>query len=575
MSNRTSWTHIRTSYLHDDVRKGLEARIADPLWTLARQWQLGEFDGDDAASPIKIKVRHGSVSVGGLASPRTPNAKHPIKHDDLIEPLIEAAPAENGPARPRMAGEAGLQLLRMMRPQAREAALRKLQAAYPLTPGDAIDAKSEKLLGYLVRGAFDGLALRAAIGTLPARLAQLTGLAQREADKIAASWVAYVDGRFADQVGDGFWEQDHLEHRARLHAQQGNAVDIILATDEHTGGDLDWHAFDIPRGGAKGNAGEPQEQETLWLLPTPISYSGMPAERFWDFEDGEVFFGGITLEKTDLAQLVLTEFATVYSNDWFMMPVPVETGTLNRIISVEVFDTFGDVTRVNACATEDTGARPWRFFELAGDPSAKDGVAPWLYIPRGISGGDHSRPVELVMFTRDEMANLAWGIEQIVESPAGEPINRDQHWKRVRDDFPDYTGEGDLPEETGDPERDTAWRYRLLTTAPPHWIPFAPEIINNIATGRLVRSRMGEWELLGTARDTLAGPQGRIMDPGAPMVVEEEELMRGGIEVARRYESARTPDGRLLIWASRRKRPASGEKSSGRVTDVIRTKTNS
>ena len=31
--------------------------MRDPLWMLTRQWQMGEFRGDDAGSPIAAKVR--------------------------------------------------------------------------------------------------------------------------------------------------------------------------------------------------------------------------------------------------------------------------------------------------------------------------------------------------------------------------------------------------------------------------------------------------------------------------------------------------------------------------------------
>ena len=323
---------------------------------------------------------------------------------------------------------------------------------------------------------------------------------------------------------------------------------------------------------ASGNDKPIARQKTEWLLPTPISYSGMPAERYWDFEDGEVFFGGLTLARTDLAQVILTEFATVYSNDWFMVPVPAETGTLSRVTLLEVHDIFGEVTEIRPAAVQDGGQRPWRFFELRGDPSVRQKVAPWVYVPRAVVGGEESRPVERVLFTRDEMANLAWGIEQIVETGAALPRDRAQHWNRVRDAFAAYTGEEapEQPPETD--EDDPAWVYRLLSTAPPHWVPFAPEVANNLPTGRLVRSRMGEWDLLGAAREALAGARGQIMDPTAPMVLQEEEVLRGGTEASRRYQTARAPDGRLLLWTSNAKRPAGGDRSSGRETDLIETR---
>ena len=34
-----------------DLEQGMRARVADPVWFLARQWQLGEFHGHDAGTP--------------------------------------------------------------------------------------------------------------------------------------------------------------------------------------------------------------------------------------------------------------------------------------------------------------------------------------------------------------------------------------------------------------------------------------------------------------------------------------------------------------------------------------------
>ena len=40
-----------------DIDEGLAARVHDPLWMLARQWQFGEFRGDDAGSPSSVAMR--------------------------------------------------------------------------------------------------------------------------------------------------------------------------------------------------------------------------------------------------------------------------------------------------------------------------------------------------------------------------------------------------------------------------------------------------------------------------------------------------------------------------------------
>ena len=37
--------------------RGLEASVRDPAWFLARQWQIGEFLGEDAGSPATVTLR--------------------------------------------------------------------------------------------------------------------------------------------------------------------------------------------------------------------------------------------------------------------------------------------------------------------------------------------------------------------------------------------------------------------------------------------------------------------------------------------------------------------------------------
>jgi hypothetical protein len=36
--------------------RSLAAEIRDAAWMLTRQWQLGEFEGDDAGSPVAAQV---------------------------------------------------------------------------------------------------------------------------------------------------------------------------------------------------------------------------------------------------------------------------------------------------------------------------------------------------------------------------------------------------------------------------------------------------------------------------------------------------------------------------------------
>ena len=52
MPSITSWMRLEPRSRNPEMNTSLQARIYDPLWLLARQWQLGEFQGEDNGSPV-------------------------------------------------------------------------------------------------------------------------------------------------------------------------------------------------------------------------------------------------------------------------------------------------------------------------------------------------------------------------------------------------------------------------------------------------------------------------------------------------------------------------------------------
>ena len=67
-------TQHKPTVAQRNLRPGLEARLHDPLWLLARQRQMGEFFGEDAGSPVKVEVEADAfpadrVVLGGQALP--------------------------------------------------------------------------------------------------------------------------------------------------------------------------------------------------------------------------------------------------------------------------------------------------------------------------------------------------------------------------------------------------------------------------------------------------------------------------------------------------------------------------
>ena len=51
------WDRIEPHTRDPDLEEALQARLGDPLWLMARQWQVGEFKGEDAGSAAKARVQ--------------------------------------------------------------------------------------------------------------------------------------------------------------------------------------------------------------------------------------------------------------------------------------------------------------------------------------------------------------------------------------------------------------------------------------------------------------------------------------------------------------------------------------
>src|SRR5689334_19052314 len=97
-----SWTRLEPQSTLGDPRPGIEARVHDPLWFIARQWQLGEFQGEDAGTPLIVRVATRTRTVdrwAPLGEAEADLTGRPFGKEarDLLEPTIEREPAAGGP----------------------------------------------------------------------------------------------------------------------------------------------------------------------------------------------------------------------------------------------------------------------------------------------------------------------------------------------------------------------------------------------------------------------------------------------------------------------------------------------
>lgn len=63
----TGYNRLEPSQRTKNFDRSLKAEIRDPLWMLTRQWQFGEFEGDDSGSPVTAQIYGEHTKVDRIA----------------------------------------------------------------------------------------------------------------------------------------------------------------------------------------------------------------------------------------------------------------------------------------------------------------------------------------------------------------------------------------------------------------------------------------------------------------------------------------------------------------------------
>jgi hypothetical protein len=442
----------------------LRAPVRDPLWMLSRQWQVSEFEGEDAGSPVRADLSFaedrltrvdlrggghrtassaegGTTASGGAQSGSDGQPGAPFDYGgEPLEATVERGRVltdDDPPTRRR--AETGQQFLRILA----ESGYGEYTAAdFPESfrldaPEEALESPDRRYVDLMVDRALDGTAvaraIQAAVGNIDAvvsgtadswtgdtagELPLPTGASRNSTfdDCIEDFYDWYVDIYEEPTAETGSaWDPTRLEYRFAV-ATGDQDTETVFEAEEYPGGHLDWHAFSP----VEGESLDPPADNatTEWsktVLPSQITFPGMPASRWWELEDTEVDLSKMVAEGAPLTRLLLTEFATVYGNDWFRIPVESPVGTLSRVTDLTVTDSFG-VTDTATSATDDD----WDMFMH----DLPDHDEPGLFVPPTLGTSWTGDPVEQVTFARDELANLVFAIERIYEGPTGRAVDR-------------------------------------------------------------------------------------------------------------------------------------------------------
>jgi len=576
------WNRLEGRPRRKDFTRALKAEVRDPLWMITRQWQMGEFIGEDAGSPITAKLAWSSDTPAEFQA-----AQGGVKAYDPELPLETVM--EGLPVPLELAGRLhdvelrlafGRRWKLLLEKSGHGAKAADFQDAYGFVAPDpaakadfpaTAHAAAWQTIAAVAGRAIDGgkLLIWLAGGKLASEGLGYADPEKTEIDDLGRDFLKWAQGLFY-QPGEDMqcWVPRHLEYAGRLSAPAGAQV-AALAAPEYRGGRLDWFSFDAVHTAEGDQPGSPQKPEVTSFLPTAIQFDGMPNTRYWTFEEGATNFGNIAVDTTDIAKLLLIEFGLVYANDWFLLPIDLEVGSLTSIRGLAVTNVFGERFWIEPSITNAAPSQSWSMFKL----TDKGAVDRRLFVPATTPASLESAPVESVTCFRDEVSNMVWGVETAVQLPdgssrRGRELALELHAK--------YQAAVAAPPEAP-PENAAKIAYILMTSIAEHWIPFIPVHVDGdnreIQLQRAAMPRLLEGQK-GVIPEKIA-PRTRILREGLDQehptnyFVAEEEVERAGTVIETRWQRCRWRRGRVVTWLGHERTVGRGEASSGLAFDTV------
>jgi hypothetical protein len=592
----TVWNRLEGRPRTLSFDRALRAEVRDALWMLTKQWQMGEFRGSDAGSPVFAKVL---IDTTRLTKYRPDDkATQPFDYQVPLDGTVERRPlplrSGGRPMALDLRVAMGRYWLKLLAPvgdhrqafvdaypiaapdpaqksDADVSAHPQVRETFAALAGRAMDggALYEHLIAAAGNHAYDGVA-----GIGPADHAAIDDCATRFLAWVARLLLAPAAG------GDDAWIPAKLEYQFAASAPGPDGERVYVA-EEYYQGALDWYSLDRdaagkPLGAVPGADGNGQQRDTpRTMIPVPVSFAGMPSTRWWAFEDHRTNFGDIDAATTDLAKLLFLEFALVYANDWFAIPHTLPVGAVAAIRAFAVTSTFGERLWITAAGTgTGTDWHRWAMFtiNIRGEPGTDTSL---LLLPTAAKVQE-SDPTEDVLLIRDEVANMVWGVEKTVPLASGDTK---PGIEAARETLAFY--EAQLAAVLGGPPpppppAHAPIRYRVMSTVPENWIPFIPVHVDGsnrqiqLQRAALPRILEGDPDPPQKVR-----PRTRLLREGLddmppkPYHVFEEEVPRAGTRVFECYERTRWIDGRVHLWLRVRRQTGRGEGSSGLRFDEL------
>jgi hypothetical protein len=592
----TTWNRLESRPRSQNFDRALRAEVRDALWMLTKQWQMGEFRGSDAGSPVFAKLL---LSTTRLTKYRAA-AGTPQLFDSSIplEAKVERRPVPFHRQLQSLALDLRLVMARQWFALIADVGDYRtaFTTAYPIAKPDPTQSKDVEVCSHpevwesyqaLAGRAMDGGALLEYLLADPVHHAYdgVTGIASGDLgalDNRAQRFVAWA-GRFLTVPAsstDDAWVPDHLDYQFAASAPLSDGTEKVYVANDYSSGKLDWYSLDLDAsiktlGSVPGSetTGLPPDKP-FTTIPIPVSFSGMPNTRWWTFEDHATNFGDIDASTTDVAKLLFIEFALVYSNDWFVIPCTLPSGSLAQVRGMAVTNVFGERLWIQAAdqGVDEAWGR-WSMFtiNILNAPAGTSSADTTLLMLPTLASAQYGPLQEEVFLVRDEVANMAWGVEKTVPLASGVSRPGSEVAKQTFNYLQSLIPGGGTP-----PPLAAAVRYQAMNSVPENWIPFIPvHVPDNNRQIQLQRAAMPRI-LVGDSNPaqkvqplTSLLRQGLDLTPAQTYFLHEEEIPRAGTRVTQYYARARWTQGQLYTWLRAQKQAGRGEAASGLAFDRL------
>lgn len=600
----TVWNRLESRPRTDNFDRALRAEVRDALWMLTKQWQMGEFRGDDAGSPVTAKIHVDTTRITKYQA-----------DSKVIQPFDESVPLEAKVEQrhiPFFSGDQAISLdirMQMGRQWLKMVASigsgfkSEYLAEYPIDEPDP-DNKDDALIcahkeswshfAAVAGKAMDGYKLYRYLISNAANVASNnitnTDPEKTELDSRGNDFIAWFERMYLQPIDpeNNAWLKEHLEYQFNTSAPKKGAEKVMVA-EEYYHGHLDWFNLDVDPN--QDNLGEVPDAPTdvedkivESFMPTPLNFDGMPNTRWWTFEDSLTNFGDIKPDTQDLNKLLLMEFGLIYANDWFLFPLTMPAGSIAKVRGLSVTNVFGERFWIEAAGSgQDDDWQRWNMYSLSvkglGVQQADTSVLILPSTEQKLEG----KPTEEIRMIRDEVANMVWAVEKRVPLPHGTSkpgAEAAQELFRQYQRIFDQQVEDGAATPDSPPEYKANIRYEIMNTVPENWIPFIPTHKNtgpnNNRAIQLQRASMprilknqdpGDFDKVKPRTNLVR--EGLDKTVPEAYFIHEEEVPRAGTVLTQSFQRSRWYQGKVVNWFGVRKMTGRGEGSSGLAFDRI------